>query len=128
MKDRREFIKRFAVGSFGALLGTEIVFAHTMPAGLMPIIFEKEDPYSLFNKNREMKVLNDRPWNIGSKAHLLDDSVTPNSAMFVRNNGLIPENIDLNNWTLTIDGESAKAQKTYSLEELKQKFTHHIYQ
>lgn len=128
MKNRREFLKKFAVGSVGALVGTKIVFAHELPSGLLPIILEKEDPYSLFNKNKEMVILNDRPWNIESKAHLLDDKITPNSAMFVRNNGLVPENIDADSWTLTIDGESTIAPKTYSLAELKEKFVHHTYQ
>jgi len=128
MKNRRNFIKGLGLGSVGALLGTHYVFANNLPKGYVPLLFEKEDPYELFGKHKDMVVLNDRPWNIGSKAHLLDDRITPNSAMFVRNNGLIPENIDPSNWTLTIDGESANAPKTYSLEDLKKKFTHHTYQ
>lgn len=75
-----------------------------------------------------MVVLNDKPWNIEAQAHLLDDAVTPNSSMFIRNNGKIPAKIDVNNWTLTIDGESVTNKKTYTLEELKSKFKHHTYQ
>jgi sulfite oxidase len=48
--------------------------------------------------------------------------------MFVRNNGLIPESIDVDSWTLTIDGESAKAKKTYTLDELKSNFEQYTYQ
>ena len=51
----------------------------------------------------------------GSKAHLLDDKITPNKYMFIRNNGIIPENIDVKNWTLTIDGESANNKKRIHL-------------
>ena len=58
-----------------------------------------------------MIVLNDKPWNIEAQAHLLDNKVTPNSCMFIRNNGLVPEDIDHNAWTLTIDGESVKNKK-----------------
>lgn len=48
------------------------------------------DPFKLFNKNKEMIVLNDKPWNIEAQAHLLDDKITPASSMFIRNNGLVP--------------------------------------
>ena len=48
--------------------------------------------------------------------------------MFIRNNGKIPENIDVKNWKITFDGESVKEPKTYTLEELKTKFTQHTYQ
>jgi DMSO/TMAO reductase YedYZ molybdopterin-dependent catalytic subunit len=75
-----------------------------------------------------MIVLNNKPWNIEAQAHLLDDKITPNSSMFVRNNGLVPENIDAKKWTLTIDGESVKNKKVYTLNELKTKFSHHTYQ
>ena len=61
-------------------------------------------------------------------AHLLDDLITPADILFVRNNGIPPENIDPSTWTLTIEGESAAQTKTYSLQELKSKFTHYSYQ
>jgi DMSO/TMAO reductase YedYZ molybdopterin-dependent catalytic subunit len=75
-----------------------------------------------------MVVLNNKPWNIETLPHLLDDKVTPNEKMFIRNNGLIPEDIDVNKWTLTIDGESVSKPKTYTLQELKTKFPQHTYQ
>ena len=75
-----------------------------------------------------MVVLNDRPWNIESQAHLLDDKITPESSMFIRNNGYMPNDIDADNWTLTIDGESVVNQKTFTLSELKTKFEQHTYQ
>lgn len=75
-----------------------------------------------------MTVLNDKPWNIEAKAHLLDDAITPNKYMFIRNNGEIPKNMDANTWTLTIDGESANQIKKYTLQELKSKFKLHTYQ
>jgi len=75
-----------------------------------------------------MLVLNNRPWNIEAQAHLLDDKVTPNSRMFIRNNGLIPKEIEEKNWTLTIDGESVKEVRSFTLEELKSNFKTHSYQ
>ena len=116
------------LGSFAALLGTKIVYGAKMPEGYTPIALQDPDPFELFKKHKDMLVLNDKPWNIESKAHLLDDKITPNSAMFIRNNGRIPENIDASNWVLTIDGESVKQPKSYSLSDLKTKFKQHTYQ
>lgn len=75
-----------------------------------------------------MVLLNDKPWNMEARAHLLNDAITPNKYMFIRNNGIVPESIDASNWTLTIDGESVKQEKTYTLSELKSKFKSHTYQ
>jgi DMSO/TMAO reductase YedYZ molybdopterin-dependent catalytic subunit len=99
-----------------------------MPNGYIPLGLQDPDPFTLFDKDEEMTILNDRPWNIEAKAHLLNDAITPNKYMFIRNNGRIPKNIDVANWTLTIDGEAAKGKKVYSLSELKSKFQHHTYQ
>ena len=74
-----------------------------------------------------MVVLNDRPWNAEAQAHILDDKITPASRMFVRNNGLIPQDIKADQWTLTINGESALTTKTYTLANLKS-FPKHTYQ
>lgn len=116
------------MGSFAAIIGTELVFGSKIPYGYTPLALQETDPFKLFNKNNEMVVLNDKPWNMEAQAHLLDDKVTPNSSMFIRNNGLVPENINPKKWTLTIDGESAKNKKTYTLAELKSKFQQHTYQ
>ncbi len=111
-----------------AMVGAEVVFASRMPKDYVPLFLQDKDPGKLFGKNREMLVLNDQPWNIEAPAHLLDDKVTPSGKMFVRNNGLVPNNIDLERWTLTVDGESVKTKKTYSLNDLKSKFKHYTYQ
>ncbi|MBD0776918.1 sulfite oxidase [Maribacter sp. ANRC-HE7] len=125
---RRNFVKRTALGSLSALIGADIVFGNTMPKDYQPLALQDPDPFKMFNKDRGMEVLNDKPWNIEAKAHLLDDKVTPNTSMFLRNNGLIPENIDASTWTLTIDGESVSKSKTYSLADLKTKFPQYTYQ
>ncbi|MFB9052164.1 sulfite oxidase [Formosa undariae] len=125
---RRSFVAKSSLGSLAILLGVDVVYNTLMPEGYTPLALEESDPFKLFNKNKEMVVLNDKPWNIEAQAHLLDDKVTPNSSIFVRNNGLMPEHIDLENWTLTIDGESVKKEKTYSLSELKSKFKQYTYQ
>lgn len=115
------------MGLMAASLGAEIVYASSLPRGYIPLGWQDPDPFELFGKDRQMVVLNDRPWNMEAQAHLLDDPVTPNKFMFIRNNGLVPEKIDATNWTLKIDGESIINAKAYTLEDLKQKFEVHSY-
>ena len=121
--DRRGFLKAGSLTTLTALLGTNIVFADRMPRHYLPLAI---DPMA--GKDKGMIVLNDRPWNVEATPHLLDDAVTPADKMFIRNNGLIPENIDVANWTLTINGESVNAPKTYTLNDLKTKFKPYTYQ
>lgn len=125
---RRNFIKKAALGGTASVVGPSIVFADFIPKGYVPLFEQDTDPFKLFQKDAEMTVLNERPWNIEAKAHLLDDDITPNKYMFIRNNGIIPKNIDVNSWTLTIDGESVNQKKTYSLNDLKTKFKQYTYQ
>ena len=125
---RRDFVKKATLSSFATLVGAELVFGSNMLEGYVPLALQDSDPFKMFNKNPELIVLNDKPWNIEAQAHLLDDKVTPNSCMFIRNNGLVPEDIDIKTWTLTIDGESVKAKKTYTLNDLKTKFKQYTYQ
>ncbi len=80
-----------------------------------------EDP--LPGKIAGLSVLNDRPVNAETPAHLLDEALTPNDKFFVRNNGIPPSKVDVAAWTLTIGGESVKTPKTYSLAELKSRFS-----
>ena len=102
-----------------------------MPEGYLPVALQETDPFKLFKKDPAMVVLNDKPWNMEAQAHLLDDFVTPNKFMFIRNNGIIPEHIassSSSSWTLKIDGESAKSGKEYSLKDLRTKFKSYTYQ
>jgi len=125
---RRNFVKKTTLGSLAGILGMDIVYGSKIPEDYTLLGLQDPDPFKLFNKDKEMVVLNSKPWNMEAVAHLLDDKVTPNKYMFVRNNGLVPEDINSKEWTLTIDGESVKEQKTFTLEELKSKFEHHTYQ
>ena len=125
---RRLFSKQISLGSLASILGTPIVYSYKMPKEYIPLALQEPDPFKLFNKHKEMTVLNDRPWNMEAKAHLLNDPITPNKFMFIRNNGFIPKNIDPSSWRLTIDGEAVKQSKTFSLQELKTKFKSYTYQ
>jgi hypothetical protein len=51
-----------------------------------------------------LDVLNDRPVNAETPAHLLDGPITPKERHFIRNNGLIPSDTSAKGWTLTVDG------------------------
>ncbi|RMG68539.1 MAG: molybdopterin containing oxidoreductase [Bacteroidetes bacterium] len=128
-RSRRGFLKNGALAFMGTILGARIVFADHMPAGLIPAgILETDDPFPIKGKHPGLTILNDRPWNVETPAHLLDDAITPADRMFIRNNGLPPENVDTATWTLEIAGESVRTPKTYTLAELKQRFSHHTYQ
>lgn len=125
---RRSFVKNASLSALGSMLGGSIVYANSIPEGYVPIAFQDNDPFKLFQLNPEMVVLNSKPWNIEAQAHLLDDKITPNACMFIRNNGLIPEEIDVASWTLTFDGESVENKVIFSIDELKRKFKHYTYQ
>lgn len=122
--DRRGFLKKGVLASVTTLLGTELVFANKMPAGYTPLILEDIPA----GKHKELIVLSDRPWNVETPPHLLDDAITPADKMFIRNNGNVPTDIDVKNWTLTIDGESARTKKVLTLQDLKKNFKHYTYQ
>lgn len=126
--ERRHFVKKSTLLYFSALLSADIVFGNLLPANYIPLALLDPDPFKLFNKDPEMEILNDKPWNVESKAHLLNDAVTPNKYMFIRNNGKIPENIDLENWSVHFDGESILNEKTFTLNELKSNFKQYTYQ
>jgi sulfite oxidase len=121
---RRDFIKLAGLGSLAALLGTDIVFA--LPENYLPVALEN-DPQTLFGKHKDLILRSNLPWNVETPAHLLDDTVTPEDKMFIRNNGLVPENIDVAKWTLTVKGESVNQVKTYTVQDLKTKFSAHTY-
>tara|TARA_R110002111_G_scaffold2982_2_gene19513 strand:- start:796 stop:2016 length:1221 start_codon:yes stop_codon:yes gene_type:complete len=125
---RRNFVKKTSLGSLAGILGLDIVYGAKIPENYTLLGLQDPDPFQMFNKDKEMVVLNSKPWNMEAVAHLLDDRVTPNKYMFIRNNGLVPENINVQEWTITFDGESVMESKTFTLEELKTKFPHHTYQ
>jgi len=115
-KKRRSFLQKSMLG-IAAVLGSEIVFAKNIPKGLNFLGAKDFLEVLPEGKHKEMVLLNDRPLNIEAPAHLLDDEITPADKMFVRNNGNLPENIDISKWTLEISGESVKTKKVFTLNE-----------
>ena len=126
-QDRRAFLVKSTLAAMSAFLGTDIVHAATMPENYIPVALPADfDPMK--GKSEGMIIRNEKPWNVEPAPHLLNDAVTPFASIFIRNNGLIPENVDAANWTLTIGGESVVKEKTYTLDELKKKFKAYTYQ
>ncbi len=115
---------------FGSSLGGNLLGSGLIPGKLIAAAFPGAvgDPYSIIGKNPGLSILNDRPWNVETPAHLLDDEITPADRLFIRNNGIPPREVDPSTWTLTIGGESAVAEKVFTLQELKSNFTHHTLQ
>ena len=127
---RRGFLRKAGLASMSLALGSSIPFAKNFPAGMIPAAFSQSyDPFQLYGKD-DLILLNDRPFNAETPAHLLDDNVTPASRLFVRNNGIPPveSQIDPKKWMIHITGESCMNKTTLSLEELKTKFKHHTMQ
>lgn len=124
--NRRKFVEQATLNIFGMAIGMPIVFGRYLPNNLWPIILEKDFPIE--GKHPELVLLNDRPVNAETPPHLLNDSITPADKFFIRNNGIPPQEIDLKKWTLTIDGESAKSTRSFSLTELKTTFKEYTYQ
>ena len=125
---RRKFIKKGTLTALASVIGAEVVFGKNLPADYTLLGLQDPDPFKMFHKDSQMVVLNDKPWNIEAQAHLLNDNITPNKYMFIRNNGKIPEAIDVTNWTITFNGESVKQKKTYTLKDLKSNFKQYTYQ
>lgn len=128
---RRGFLQRSALLAMSSVLGARMVYAEHFPAGMIPAaLAQSEESFALPGKHPELVVLNDRPVNAETPPHLLDARQTPADLLFVRNNGLPPEvaGIDASQWKLTIEGEAAQKSKSYTLAELKSRFTHHTYE
>ena len=118
-QDRRGFLRGAGLATMGALLGTAIPFHRNMPFGFIPEAFAAT-AMEIKGKNG-LTVLNDRPVNAETPAHLLDDEVTPTPRHFIRNNGIVPDDMNPDTWTLTIDGLVDTPLKL-SIADLKDKF------
>lgn len=122
---RRSFMKASGIVALQSAIGANIVYAHLMPTGLVPIGLSQEvSPNGLPGKHPDLIILGDRPINAETPVHLLKDDITPSDLMFVRNNGIQPERSEINasTWRLTIDGESAARSVSFTINELKDQF------
>lgn len=118
--------RNLLLSAVSTALGLSVPFYRAFPDGLIPAAFAVEGLLPA-DKSPLLRVLNDRPLNAETPAHLLDGEVTPGALMFIRNNGLPPNTTDAASWQLTIDGESVRQIARLSLTELKRRFPHHTY-
>ena len=125
---RRNFIGKSTLATFGALLGTNMVFAKNFPKEFIPVGPQGDGiGNGIEGKSEKLETLNDKPINAETPAHLLDNKLTPNDLFFVRNNGIPPSTINSNEWTLKIEDESVKQNKVHTLNDLKTKFKQHSF-
>ena len=114
-KDRRNFLRG---AGYATVAGLSIPFAANLPEGFVPAAFAQDNP--LAGKDG-LTLLGDRPVNAETPAHLLDDPITPTARHFIRNNGLLPDNMDAESWRLTIDGFVDRPM-TLSIADLRNDF------
>ena len=122
---RRTFLKKKAVLGLSFGLGAPIFFSELLAKELKPLIaIEDIQFYNLPGKDPGLVILNDRPINAETPAHLLNDAITPADKFFVRNNGIPPnlEEVKDEEWKLTIEGESVNEKKIYTILDLKSNF------
>jgi DMSO/TMAO reductase YedYZ molybdopterin-dependent catalytic subunit len=119
---RRWFINRSSLVAMAAALGISLPFSRNLRARLIPAVHAAEGSPGKVPGKENLVVLSDRPFNAEPPVHLLDERVTSAANMFVRDNGLPPQNIDANNWRLDIAGESCLRPTSFSIAELKSRF------
>ena len=127
---RRGFIRGAGLAAMTAAVGGVIPFARFMPQGLIPAALAQSDAGFALPGKDGLTVLNDRPINAETPAHLLDDTVTPAARLFVRNNGVPPSAAETSaaDWTLSVGGESCRTPMNFSVDDLKREFRHHTLQ
>ena len=126
---RRSFIRTSGVAAMAAAVGAQIPFGDLLPEGMQLVgMANAQETMTIEGKIPEMVVLNTKPLNAEPPPHFLVDDITPYKTMFVRNNGIPPTNVDAANWSLKIEGESAKKSVTLSIDDLKKKFKPYTYQ
>lgn len=132
---RRQLLTAGLAGSAWRMLGLGVPMARFAPLGLFPVAsFAAEEgtavaavaggaPAAIEIPGKPgLRLLNDRPLNAETPAHLLDDLVTPTKALFVRNNGVAPVGIDPATWTLKVHGEACEQPRTFTLAQLRENF------
>lgn len=127
---RRGFLRGSGLAAMTAAVGASIPFAEFLPGGLIPAALAQSDAAFALPGKDGLVVLNDRPINAETPAHLLDDNITPASRLFVRNNGIPPalDAVDADNWRIDFGGESCERPGSMTLAEIKTRFKHHTLQ
>ncbi|GGB39608.1 molybdopterin containing oxidoreductase [Roseibium aquae] len=119
---RRTFLKATGIAALGSALA--VPFARFFPEGLSPVGIAQAQDMDAYAFKDQLTLLNDRPVNAETAAHLLDDKITPANRLFIRNNGMVPDHalaMDATGWTLTVDGEVDNPLEL-TLDQLKSDF------
>ncbi len=116
---RRGLLGAVGLASAATAVGMAIPFGRNLRDGWVPAALAEDVPG--MNGKDGLKVLNNRPLNAETIAHMLDDPITPTARHFIRNNGIPPEDVDADSWTLTIDGLVDKPLKL-TIADLKKQF------
>ncbi len=121
---RRALLMGGSVAGFAAMLGMPIPYGDKLLPGLMPVaLAQQASDEALAAGKAGLTMLGDRPLNMESPPHLLDDDITPANRLFVRNNGQVPDvsaAMD-ESWMLTVDGE-VNTPLSLSIADLKANF------
>jgi len=123
---RRKFIQNGSWLVLSALFSPAVLRAQS-PVKLLDK-WTQGNKLEKIGKHPELSILNDRPWNVETPPHLLDEAITPAKNLFVRNNGIPPQDVNVDHWTLTVEGEAVQNPRTFNLRQLKSKFEHYTYQ
>ena len=102
ISNRRGFLQGAGIAAMGAVTGTLLPIRSWGSYGLIPSAAAAAVPP--IDGKEGLTVLNDRPLNAETPPHLLDDEVTPVARHFVRNNGIVPQDMNPDTWKLRIDG------------------------
>jgi sulfite oxidase len=134
---RRGFLGGAGLAAMSAAVGGPVVFAASMPAGLIPAALAQEvkpeapaspstarGPQRLTfpGKDAGLVVLSDKPLVAETPERLLDDDTTPTAKFYVSTSGQIPDAVpDPDAWKVTIDGEVNRPLEI-ALGDLKKRF------
>jgi len=134
---RRGFLGGTGLAAMSAAVGGPVVFAASMPGGLIPAALAQEaktdaptaapetkgpQKLSFPGKDGGLIVLGDKPLVAETPERLLDDDTTPTSKFFICNNGQMPVPPgEPDAWMLTVDGEVNKPLEI-ALGDLKKRF------
>ena len=120
---RRVIAGGAGLAGFAGALGAPIPFLRFLPEGVAPVALAQGAGGAAQYGKDGLTVLGERPLNMETPAHLLDDDATPGARMFVRNNGIVPnlDGVTDDSWFLDIDGE-VDTPLRLSIAELKSQY------
>src|SRR5262245_20463936 len=139
---RRGFVGGAGLAAMSAAVGGPVVFAASMPAGLIPAALAQQantdvpattpalrrpQRLNLPGKDGGLVVLSDKPLVAETPDRLLDDDTTPTSRCYICSNGQLPDPVtEPDAWKLTIDGEVNRPLEV-TLGDLKKRFQPRTY-